>query len=77
LENCSFLGTDNVCEQISKHISMPVEDYCLQVCISHLNVFFLNLTCLAHCMKCLFGIESAEFLSTYKELLKMLLAMLE
>ena len=29
LENCSLLGTDNVCRQISEHIFAPNGDYCL------------------------------------------------
>ena len=29
LENCSLLGTDNVQEQISEHISAPNGGYCL------------------------------------------------
>ena len=28
-ENCSLLGTDNVCGQISEHIFAPNEGYCL------------------------------------------------
>ena len=32
-ENCSLLGTDNVCGQISEHIFAPNEGYCLYSCV--------------------------------------------
>ena len=43
-ENCSFLGTDNVRGQISKHIFMPNEGYCLYNLYIYIHFFFIPLT---------------------------------
>ena len=43
-ENCLLLGTDNICRQISEHIFMPNEGYCLyivQVCRSKLATSYV------------------------------------